>query len=165
MIKWPSILPLPKIQTYTAQDELAKLRTEVEGGPARQRREFTQAPGLYTANFVLSNNDYAYFRGFWKYSILEGANWFEIRLDTGDLLTAGEPTPQSARFVGDYSSRRLGFNYWEVEGTLEVDNPSTMDSALILLLSIADDIFEMEELALSAETTLDALEQFMAGLP
>jgi hypothetical protein len=41
-ITWPATLPLPTVQDYGVRRGEAILRTEMEVGPARQRKRFKQ---------------------------------------------------------------------------------------------------------------------------
>ena len=40
-ISWPARLPLPTYDGYALEPESAVTRTDMESGPARQRRRFT----------------------------------------------------------------------------------------------------------------------------
>ena len=54
---WPVAFPLPKLASYNVMPDNAVLRTQVEGGAARQRNIFTQVPTRVSANFIFDNDN------------------------------------------------------------------------------------------------------------
>jgi len=60
-VSWPTILLLPIIDDYGVHPGEAILRTEMEVGPARQRRRFIQVPSRITVNWKLRQDQMALF--------------------------------------------------------------------------------------------------------
>ena len=61
MIAWPETLPLPTVEGYGIQPGDAILRTEMEAGPARQRRRFTQVPSRVSVRWIMRRDQFALF--------------------------------------------------------------------------------------------------------
>ena len=59
--RWPDRLPLPTVDGYGIRPGEAILRTEMEAGPARQRRRYTQVPSRITVRWVLRREQFALF--------------------------------------------------------------------------------------------------------
>ena len=91
---WPDRLPLPTIESYGIQPGEAILRTEMEAGPARQRRRFTNVPSRITVRWVMRAEQFLLFESWYRWAAAEGGAWFEI-----DLLGGLGLLPQEARFT------------------------------------------------------------------
>ncbi|MDP7214891.1 MAG: hypothetical protein QF583_03050, partial [Rhodospirillales bacterium] len=79
-ISWPSTLPLPTIEGYGVHPGEAILRTEMEAGPARQRRRYTQVPSRITVRWLLRRDQFALFEAWYRWQAKEGGEWFSIDL-------------------------------------------------------------------------------------
>ena len=58
-VVWPSALPLPTLEGYGGGPEDQILRTEMEAGPARQRKRFTQVSHRYAVRFDFTGPQFA----------------------------------------------------------------------------------------------------------
>lgn len=139
-VEWPNSLPLPLVEGYALTPQEAVLRTDMESGPARQRRRFRQTPTRITVRWLFSEFEFALFEAWYKYHADEGAQWFQITLLGGLGLL-----PHQARFTGQFEAGLMPGQLWDVKGVLEVRERPTLDEgALNLLLELkAEDIFSM----------------------
>jgi hypothetical protein len=139
-VEWPNSLPLPLVEGYALTPQEAVLRTDMESGPARQRRRFRQTPTRITVRWLFSEFEFALFEAWYKYHADEGAQWFQITLLGGLGLL-----PHQARFTSQFEAGLMPGQLWDVKGVLEVRERPTLDEgALNLLLEFkAEDIFSM----------------------
>ena len=91
IVRWPDQLPLPTLEGYAIQPGEAILRTEMEAGPARQRRRFTNVPSRIAVRWVMRVEQFALFEAWHRWAAAEGGAWFEI-----DLLGGLGLVPQEA---------------------------------------------------------------------
>ena len=159
---WPDSYPLPLLATYVNNIDKGMLRSVMEGGPARQRQLFTQVSSSYKATFILTNDQFDVFRGFFKWTLLEGALPFCINLRLGNSLEDPDLlTNETARFTGPYTAKTDSTTHWEVSGILEVLNPTILCQDLTELFITGNSVLSLEELA----ALLLALEVIQANLP
>jgi hypothetical protein len=146
IISWPDKLPLPTFEGYGIEPQDAVLRTEMEAGPARQRRRYTQTPSRIPVRWRLTQWQFGIFEAWYKWKGREGAVWFAMDLLGGMGMVAHE-----ARFVGSGSSpykavpQRGGPGEgarWIVTTTLEIrERPVLSDEALDIVL--AEDVLTL----------------------
>jgi hypothetical protein len=134
-ISWPSRLPLPTYDGYALEPESAVTRTDMESGPARQRRRFTQTPTRIPVRWRMSAVDFATFEAWFRLKLDDGADWFAISLLGGSGIVAHE-----ARFVGQgntpYKAVPSRGGAWIVTSVLEVrERPMLDEGALEILLA------------------------------
>ena len=79
-INFPKTLPYPTVQGYAIKPGEAIVRTEMEAGPARQRRRYTQTPSRITVKWIFNLEQFAVFEAWYKYYAQEGGEWFIITL-------------------------------------------------------------------------------------
>jgi len=128
-VTWPATLPLPSVEGYGVSPQEAVLRTEMESGPARQRRRFRQTPTRITVRWLFGEYQFALFEAWYKFHADEGGQWFEITLLGGLGLL-----PHEARFTRQFEARLLPARRWEVKGELEIRERPTLDEGAIGLL-------------------------------
>ena len=134
VVSWPATLPLPTIEGYDIHPGEAILRTEMEAGPARQRRRYTQVPSRISVRWTLRRTQLAVFEAWYRWQAKEGGEWFAIELLGGIGLVAHE-----ARFTRQFAARLLPANRWEVTSELEIrERPVLNEDALGL--AITEDI-------------------------
>ncbi|EME70994.1 hypothetical protein H261_05394 [Paramagnetospirillum caucaseum] len=156
-ISWPVRLPLPTFDGYAIEPQDATSRTDMEAGPARQRRRFTGTPTRIPVRWRLSQTDFATFEAWFRLKLADGAEWFAI-----DLLGGVGVTGHEARFLGQsnapYKAVPSRGGIWIVTSVLEIrERPMLDEGALEILL--AEDVP-----ALFA--TIDMLHSALhAGLP
>jgi len=128
---WPERLPLPSIEGYGISPGEAILRTEMEAGPARQRRRFTQVPSRITVRWIMDRGQFALFEAWYRWAAAEGGTWFEI-----DLLGGLGLLPQEARFTRQFEARPYRGRLWEVTSELEIrERPTLSEGGLAILLT------------------------------
>jgi len=114
MATWPSTLPKPQASGYALKPTQAFLRTNVDQGPARQRRRFSVVPTTIPVSFKLTLDQLATFEAWWHYEITDGAGWFTTTLGNGMGFFSCQ-----ARFTAAYEVSAVeGLNY-TVTGTFE----------------------------------------------
>ena len=94
-VTWPANLPLPTFEGYGIEPMDSILRTEMDSGPARQRRRYTQTPTRMPVRWQFTAWEFAVFESWFKYKAREGGEWFSI-----DLLGGVGMVGHEARFVG-----------------------------------------------------------------
>lgn len=114
---WPSDLPAPEVDGYQIQPQTPTIRTDMDQGPARQRRRFRSAPTLYQVKWVLTEPQLATFESWYHHVILQGASWFDVSLRNGQGMQTVE-----ARFTAPWQASMMGGPHYEVSATLEVRN-------------------------------------------
>lgn len=129
MIKWPEILPLPTIDSYGISPSDAIIRTEMEQGPARQRRRFTDTPTKITVRWIMTPYQYTIFDGWYCWKAEEGGSWFSIRLLLGLGLIE-----QQARFISQYEAKLIGNTRWEITAMLEIKQRSVLSRDVVEIL-------------------------------
>ena len=130
MIKFPQHLPLPTIDGYSIKPDDAIIRTDMESGPARQRRRFTQTPSKIAVRWVMNQEQFSLFEAWYKFLAKEGAEWFDIQLLGGLGLIE-----QEARFIQQFEAGLYKGLLWEITAELEIrDRPTLSEGALDILL-------------------------------
>ena len=131
VISWPATLPLPSIDGYGVHPGEAVLRTEMEAGPARQRRRFTQVPSRVSVRWLLRRDQMALFESWYRWHAKEGGEWFTIDLLGGLGLVGHE-----ARFTRQFTARPVPGNRWDVTSELEIrERPVLTEGALDIALT------------------------------
>ena len=115
MIKFPQHLPLPTISGYSIKPDDAIIRTDMESGPARQRRRFTQTPSKIAVRWVMNQEQFSLFEAWYKFHAKEGAEWFDIQLLGGLGLLE-----QEARFIQQFEAGLYKGLLWEITAELEI---------------------------------------------
>ena len=98
-ITFPKRLPYPTVEGYSIRPDEAIIRTDMEAGPARQRRRYTQTPSKIAVKWIMSPEQFCLFEAWYKYYAKEGAEWFVITLLGGIGLTE-----QEARFTQQFEA-------------------------------------------------------------
>ena len=129
-LRFPKTLPYPTVQGYAIKPGEAIVRTEMEAGPARQRRRYTQTPSRITVKWIFNLEQFAVFEAWYKYYAQEGGEWFIITLLGGIGLIE-----QDARFTQQFEASLLNGRLWEISSELEIrDRPTLREDGLELLL-------------------------------
>lgn len=129
-ITWPKTLPLPTVDGYGVHPGEAILRTEMEAGPARQRRRFSQVPSRISVRWTFRRDQFALFESWYRWHAKEGGEWFEINLLGGIGLSVHE-----ARFTRQFEVRLKNGVLWEVTSDLEIrERPVLTEDALAIAL-------------------------------
>ncbi|MEN9923916.1 MAG: hypothetical protein RL268_42 [Pseudomonadota bacterium] len=144
---WPSFLPAPEVDGYSIQPQAAFVRTDMDQGPARQRRRFTTAPTLYPVKWILTEEQMELLEAWYDGAVDAGAAWFLVTLRNGRGLQQVE-----ARFIQPWQAGLLSGWHYEVSATLEVRNRPLalaggallIESGQSLLLTEAGDTLRQE---------------------
>lgn len=139
-LNWPQDkLSLPTIGGYGIDPQEGVARTDMDSGPARQRRRWTTSPTQFAVTFKFTRTQLVIFEG-WYYNVAaEGANWFNIPLLSGLGIVTHE-----CRFMGQYKATPWNQNddgnaeWWSVTTTLEVRNRPTLDAGATLIVLDSD---------------------------
>ena len=151
-------LSLPIIPGYGIKPQDGVARTDMDAGPARQRRRWTTTPTVFPVTFLFTRYELAIFEGWYVNEADEGAALFNIELLGGIGLARHE-----ARFKGAYeASPRNGSadpnaELWTVSATLEIRSRPMLDDGMTALL-IDSDLGDLS-------AAIDAATASKAGLP
>lgn len=130
-VDWPSKFPETLFSNYSFSMDESIVRTQMEGGPARQRRRFVSVPSQATVRWRMKDDIFGFFEAWFKFKANNGAEWIRIDLTNG----AGHLTNE-ARFLKPYSARPLSGDLWEVTANLEIRvMPTIPEASLDLLLT------------------------------
>ena len=130
-IYFPKRLPYPTIEGYTIKPGEAIVRTEMEAGPARHRRRYTQTPSKIAVKWIMNPEQFCLFEAWYKYYAKEGAEWFVITLLGGIGLTE-----QDARFTQQFEASLIAGRLWQITSELEIrDRPTVSEDATIIILN------------------------------
>ncbi|WP_298016671.1 hypothetical protein [uncultured Castellaniella sp.] len=115
-IDYPEGLPNPLRSNHGVRHAQPFTRTGMATGRARQRRSFTSVPSIQQFMWLFAENEAAAFEIWFKESIQDGADWFNIR-----RLTPLGMSTLVCRFAEMYQGPDLvGRNHWQVTASLEV---------------------------------------------
>jgi hypothetical protein len=140
-------LPYPTVDGYSIQPDEAIIRTDMEAGPARQRRRYTQTPSKIAVKWIMSPEQFCLFEAWYKYYAKEGAEWFVITLLGGIGLTE-----QEARFTKQFEAGLIAGRLWQITSELEIrDRPTITEDAMLIIM---DSDFQKLETAVDKLHTL-----------
>lgn len=115
-IDYPAGLPAPLRSGYGVNHISPLIRTELETGRARQRRRYTSVPSLASVSWLMSQAQAQLFEAWFKWTLSDGAEWFNARLRTPLGLQDYE-----CRFAEMYSGPDLvGVDRWRFSADLEI---------------------------------------------
>ena len=132
-IYFPKNLPYPTVESYSVQPNEAIVRTDMESGPARQRRRYTQTPSKISVRWIMNREQFSLFEAWYKYHAKEGAEWFYITLLGGLGLLE-----QEARFTKQFEAKLLNGYLWEITSELEIRDRSTLSEGALNILLDSD---------------------------
>ena len=116
MASWPSILPGPQVPGYMLKPVQAFDRTQMDDGPARQRRRFRQPPTKIPVSFLLTSQlQMAVFEAWYYYELDDGAGWFTVALPNGQGSTSCE-----TRFTKVWEASLISYGNWQVTAEFEI---------------------------------------------
>ncbi len=116
MASWPTTLPPPETPGFMLKPVQAFDRTQMDDGPARQRRRFRQPPTIIPISWFLDSQiKMGTFEAWYYYELEDGAAWFTVDLKNGQGVTSCE-----ARFVKVWEASLLGGSKWIVKAELEI---------------------------------------------
>jgi hypothetical protein len=119
MANWPNTLPKPALAGFGIEPQEAMLATQMEAGPKRYRKRFTNVPEDIKGNLVFNAAQMAEFKTFYKTTINQGADWFVF---DGLNLGSGFVNGLEVHFKKPYTANIIERGYWTVNFDLEVRN-------------------------------------------
>ncbi|MFA6203790.1 MAG: hypothetical protein WC710_11460 [Gallionella sp.] len=150
MADFPATLPAPLQSGYGIEPTDPVLRTQMQAGPARTRRQFTSFPSKITVKWRFSQAELAVFEAWHHLSVLDGQSWFNITLLNGMGTTVME-----AKFEAPPKSAAISGVCFEVSASLEVRNiPRLTQAHLDVSLSYFPDELTYSSSALHTLTNL-----------
>jgi len=111
-------LPRPLQEGYGFKPVSPLQRTDTTSGRSRQRRKYTSTPTVATINWTFTKNNQAQlFEAWFRDVLLDGANWFYMRLQT----PLGCDQLFKCRFVDIYEGPTLvSPKYWRYSAQVEL---------------------------------------------
>lgn len=140
-IDYPTGLPTPQRSGYEVNHASPLIRTELQSGRARQRRRYTSVPSTATVTFNFTQPQAQVFEGWFRWTLADGTEWFNVTLRTPLGLM-----PYECRFANMYTGPQLvGVDRWQVQATLEIRDRQTLPSSYSLLpqLVLQSDILDV----------------------
>jgi len=115
-IDFPTTLPLPLRNGYRLNHVSPLMRSELQSGRARQRRKYTIVPSIVSVSWLLTTPQAQQFESWFRWSTVDGSEWFNCRLSTPMGLAEYE-----CRFTEMYSGPELvGISHWKITAQLEM---------------------------------------------
>jgi len=115
---WPTtLLPNPSREGYQLSRGDATIRTDMEAGPARVRRTYTNVPTVLAIQWDFTGDELKIFRHFWRVRTHSGSRHFLIDLNFDSSIALNV----ECRFMGPYTSARVSSaDHWQVKVQLEI---------------------------------------------
>ena len=123
ILVWPASLPKPLVSGYNLKPAEGVLRTNMDSGLARQRRIFTQTPTVFQVSWIMSQQEFQTFEGWYLHFAKEGATKFQIDLQSGQGIIA-----HTVRFKDQYQASLVSATLWQIRASLEVLNRPTVSA-------------------------------------
>ena len=117
MAVWPANLPVPVADGYSIEPQQTFIRSDMDQGPARQRRRFTTAPTMYSVSWIMDESELGIFESWYRDEADDGAGWFDVSLRNGAGMQS-----VAARFVSPWKASIVGLPYYRVSAQIEVRN-------------------------------------------
>ena len=115
MAAFPTTIPGVIMDGMGFKPDAGFIRTDMEGGLARQRQRYTQTPTVFNVSWTFTRAQLAEFEKFYDVTIAGGSAWFTI-----DLVNGMGKTNYTARFKEPYSAQTAAReHYWTVTASLE----------------------------------------------
>lgn len=130
MAVFPPTLPAPLIAGHEINPIDPILRTQMDAGVGRTRRQFTAVPDKTLLSWIFTEAELALFEAWHKFTALDGTAWFNINLPDGMGIVSRE-----AQFSKPVKKIPLGGRNWQVSGEVQVRNRTTL-SALEMELAL-----------------------------
>lgn len=131
-VSWPEMLPSPRVNNYSFTQEDNTVRSAMETGASRVRRRFTHPITKVNLQWIMGQDQFAYFESWFKYKLQSGAVWFRVEIFNGCGLNSVD-----ARFLKPYSVKLISHQHWEVSGNLEIREVAVIsEEVLDLTLSM-----------------------------
>ena len=84
---WPASLPDALLRGYAFSFRQPVIRTQMDTGPLRAARTSTAYESVISLRFSMDQAQYATFQTFYDGEANTGANWVDIPISTGGIVT------------------------------------------------------------------------------
>lgn len=116
-VDYPDTLPMPLLLRESVRHVSPLMRTRMVSGRARQRRRFSSVPSYRKIALRMRGSQVTRFELWFKHEIFDGAQWFNIRLNTPRGVQVLE-----ARFADMYEGPDpIGFDLYEIKAEIELE--------------------------------------------
>lgn len=150
MASFPSSLPCALHNDYGLNTVSPLMRVDLQSGRARQRRRFTNVPTMVAVSWVMNNAQAALFEAWFRWTINDGASWFDM-----PLKTPMGYQDYDCRFTGMYDGPRLiGAGKWTFTATLEIRERQTFSEEWMTILPEYIGEMDIFDLAVNREWPL-----------
>ena len=115
---YPSSLPQPVFNGYSTSMDAGLLRSQMEGGNTRVRKQYSTTTERVNCTWQFSTDNYSLFKLWYEQVAMFGLRWVSVPLDIGFGVQSYE-----ARIENDLSPKLTRYG-WDVSATLELRNIS-----------------------------------------
>jgi hypothetical protein len=116
-IAYPPVLPAPLSSGYAMGIGQTDVRTEMDAGPARQRRRHQQKPVQLQLSWLMTRDQLSVFEYFYEVVLDGGAEWFDGPLSSGVGCTASVPL----RLISGYEvTQAASDGLWQITANAEL---------------------------------------------
>lgn len=128
---WPEALnSLAQRGTFSHKPGDANIRTDMDGGPSRVRRRFTNVPQQYQFQVLMTSLEKLVFEGFFANIVNAGADWFSMPVVVGN-----EYLTSTVRIVKDgVSFSDAGYDKYILSLGIEIRDLPTLDALTAWLI-------------------------------
>jgi hypothetical protein len=147
-INWPTGFRYPSSNGYAYQLPSLNQRTDFVIG-ARDRELFTDGEDTFTVSVRMSAPQWAYFQGWFRYTLGNGARWFNM-----PLLAAGTLESREVKIISIPGFQLVGVSHCVVNLTIKTRQGTTMTNDLFEAYASFPDPEAVDE-------SLQALEDFV----
>lgn len=120
---WPPAIHYePEQNTLTEDPNPGVTRSAMDQGPAMQRSRFTNQPIIQEFNWYFTPVEYAVFKSFHKFTLVDGTRWFWLSVWTGSQYAVAK-----ANFLDGYKAVSSGVEDTRVSAKLQIKGMLTLD--------------------------------------
>lgn len=119
-------LPLPERKGYGLDRGQQFLRTDMQSGSVRQRKQFSTIPDTIQQSWVMTRAQLELFEGWYKHKINCGADWFRMKVSDGSGVNL-----QDCRFTAPYKYKEIGPDHFNISGSLETRDRTIIDETTV----------------------------------
>lgn len=116
MIQYPEGLPRPLREDYGFTPTSGLIRTQMQSGRSRQRRQFASVPTSTPVSWLFDATQAQLFESWYEEVLQGGSQWFEMEFKTPQGIM-----PYRARFVEGYTGPTMvTVSHWRFRAVLEL---------------------------------------------
>lgn len=106
-INYPSVLPLPLVNSASYTEKSHVIRTDIDSGYAVVRKRFTKVPVFFDLGFLMSQENTGLFESWYANQLDYGVNFFNMDLPVG----SGIRKSHVCRVIGEPNVSLNGLHY------------------------------------------------------